>query len=155
MGRGSQWRSLFVVVALATVVSRCDNSDGDESKRTTQDILDDCWPFTSFDDRSELDFVSNGKLELIRVSGSPKNKSTDTIDSAPDVLKTAGTFQVDEAHHLVRFIIDGKSSTYIVNEPADGMQCILISGSANAANLTLSWFGTPSPPEPDPPEPDF
>jgi hypothetical protein len=145
-------RSVFATIAIAMVVVACGDDDKPVPKSTVQEMLDECTPFNSFDFRSELDFDTGDRIvKLRRVSNSSKNKSDDTIDTAHDFQEQSGTFKIDEMNHLVHVEMEGVTSTFVMSEPGDGLQCVLIDGTPESANLTLSWFGTSVPPE-EPPD---
>jgi hypothetical protein len=144
-------RSVLATIAIAMVVAACGDDDKPAPKSTVQEMLDECTPFNSFDFRSELDFdTGDNTVKLRRLSNSQKNKSDDTIDTDHDFQKQSGTFKIDEVNHHVHVEMEGATSTFVMSEPGDGLQCVLIDGTPESANLTRSWFGTPSPPESDP-----
>ena len=87
---------------------------------------------------------------------------TETDDTSGDLrgpakspaVRTIGTFVTsDQTRRVTMTIVGGPAGRYTLVIPADGDQCILALGKADAVNLQQSWFGEISDdPETDAPE---
>ena len=74
-------------------------------------------------------------------------------DASSPSTTTIGTFVTSDQTRRVTMTIRGARRDYILVIPADGDQCILALGKADAVNLQQSWFGEISDdPQTDAPE---
>lgn len=127
-----------------------DSEPGDEAMdASVMDDLEACSPFSALDGDKEIDFdVASGEVTETegasnRLRGDARSPST----------KTIGTFVASDQTGRVTMTIRGARRNYTLVIPADGDQCILALGRADAVNLQQSWFGEISDdPQADAPE---
>jgi hypothetical protein len=113
------------------------------------DDLDSCSPFVAIDGDKELDFDTATSV-VTETAGTSSGLRGPT--AAPSTRVT-GTFAASDETGRVTLTIGPLRREYTLVIPADGDQCILALGKANAVDLQQSWFGEVSDdPEADPPE---
>jgi hypothetical protein len=119
-------------------------------KISVSEWLDYCSPFEALSGQRMLTFtVADHSVIAAEALGEEKAKGA-LFAAHPQ--KTKGVWAADEDTHGVSVEISGSKSEYTLLIPFSEDQCILVSGSLLAADLTNSLFATPNFPKPDPSE---
>jgi hypothetical protein len=118
-------------------LSVADDLDEALPDAAVMDDLDSCSPFLAIDGDKELDFdtASGAVTETAGASEDLRGPA-----SSPSI-RLIGTFVASDQTGRVTMLIGGARREYTLVIPADGEQCILALGKANAVDLQQSWFG--------------
>jgi hypothetical protein len=145
------WLLLAVIVVFLAWLRGCWPFAGEPAeplKITVSEWLDYCSPFEALNGQRMLTFtVADHSVIAAEALGEEKEKGA-LFAAHPQ--KTKGVWAADEDTHGVSVEISGSKSEYTLLIPFGENQCILVSGSLLAADLTNSLFATPNFPEPDP-----
>src|SRR4029077_18871014 len=109
---------------------------------STEEWLDECWPFFSLDGEKKLMFQNaDHTLTLHRIDRNrdPKaKKNRETKNASTE----QGTWTADNTTGEVVVNVAGDRQSYILVVPYES-QCVLGAGQIEAVNLKSSWYGTP------------
>ena len=128
--------SAAVGMIAACALGGCGNDNGPTPPNpplTVQEILEICSSYNDPAGEHYLDFTPPKKVELNDLTGKSDTKT--------------GTYAIDEKTHTVFVQFEGSRVSYVAFAPPGFFGCLLISGSAGAANLNASWFGDVDPPD--------
>jgi hypothetical protein len=115
-------------------------------KTSVAEWLDYCSPFETLSGQRALTFFADRSVIAAEAPPDEKQKGALVADH-PQEHK--GVWGADEETRRVFVEFDGAKSEYALLISFSEDQCILVSGSLTAADLTSSLFGIPSFPEPD------
>jgi hypothetical protein len=116
-------------------------------KTSVASWLDYCSPFETLSGQRALTFFED--RSVVDDEAPPDEKEKGAMLAAHPA-ETKGAWVADEETRRVSVEIDGAKSEYTLLISFSEDQCILVSGSLSAADLTRSLFAVPHFPEPEP-----
>ena len=123
-----------------------DQSQSKEPAKTSVvEWLDYCSPFKALDGQRMLTFTVAGHSVI--AAEAPEEEKEKGVFLAKHPKERTGLWLSDEDTRRVSVEIGDSKSEYTLLIPFGEDQCILVSGSLSAADLTASLFGTPYYPE--------